>query len=154
MSRDLWIDSVKTRRPRARQWVWRATLALACLLIAARSGRAAEPDSGLVVESVAPVSAGALSGFQPGDVLLSWSFRPRDKIEDRSDATQAREEARKILESETPDSLPLLAEIDRSLGLLLEAREELRQALDRKPGDPGLRLDAIERRLKDENDRE
>src|SRR5262245_18266452 len=80
MSNDLWVDGVKTRRPSARQWVWRATLT--CLLIVARPSRAAEPATGLVVQSVAPVSAGALSGFQPGDVLLSWSFRPRDQIED------------------------------------------------------------------------
>jgi hypothetical protein len=65
-----------------------------------------------------------------------------------------REKARKILETETPDSLPLLAEIDRSLGLLVEARKELREALDRKPGDPGLRqaLAEIETRLEEEND--
>jgi hypothetical protein len=68
------------------------------------------------------------------------------------DAARAREEARKILESETPESLQLLAEIDRSLGLLLEAREELQEALDRKPGDPGLRqaLGEIETRLEDQ----
>lgn len=72
------------------------------------------------------------------------------------DAAKAREKAREILESDTPDSLPLLAEIDRSLGLLLEAREELREALDQKPGDPGLQqaLDKIETRLKDKDDPE
>jgi len=71
-------------------------------------------------------------------------------------AARAREKAREVLESETPDSLPLLAEIDRSLGLLLEAREELRQALDRKPGDPGLRqaLAELEKQLEDENELE
>lgn len=53
----------------------------ACLLITARPGRASEPVSGLVVESVAPT--GAFLGFQPGDLLLSWTFRPRDPIEGR-----------------------------------------------------------------------
>ena len=69
-------------------------------------------------------------------------------------AAQAREEARKVLEAEGPDSLPLLAEIDRSLGLLLEARKELQTALLEKPGDPALRraLAEIEARLVDEND--
>lgn len=70
------------------------------------------------------------------------------------DAVRAREKAREVLESETPDSLPLLAEIDRSLGLLREAREELREALGRKPGDPGLQqaLAKIEMRLEEEDD--
>jgi CHAT domain-containing protein/Flp pilus assembly protein TadD len=51
---------------------------LACLLLLARPGGAAEPGFGLVVESVAPLSASSLSGFQPGDLLLSWTFRPSD----------------------------------------------------------------------------
>jgi hypothetical protein len=37
----------------------------------------------LVVESVTPNTAAALSGFQPGDLLLTWTFRPHDPIEDR-----------------------------------------------------------------------
>lgn len=62
---------------------------------------------------------------------------------------RAREEARKMLVAEGPDSLQLLAEIDRSLGLLLEARDEMEAALREKPGDPGLReaLARIEMRL-------
>src|SRR5436309_9325353 len=47
---------------------------LACLLLGARPGSAA----GLVVESVAPSSAPSFSGFQPGDLLLSWAFQSRD----------------------------------------------------------------------------
>lgn len=72
------------------------------------------------------------------------------------DAARAREEVRKILAAEGPGSLPLLAEIDRSLGLWLEAREDLRAALDDKPGDSALReaLAEIEARLEDEDDRE
>jgi CHAT domain-containing protein len=31
-----------------------------------------------VVESVRPLSGAELSGFQPGDLLLRWTFRPRD----------------------------------------------------------------------------
>jgi hypothetical protein len=62
---------------------------------------------------------------------------------------RAREETREILAAEGEGSLPLLAEIDRSLGLLRESRDELRLALDAEPGDPALEkaLAAIERRL-------
>ena len=44
-------------------------------------------------------------------------------------------------------SLALLAEIDRSLGLLVEAREKFRAAVARAPGDVALRqaLDRLER---------
>ena len=67
------------------------------------------------------------------------------------DAARAREEAREILAPESPGSLPLLAEIDRSLGLWLEARDELRAALDEEPSDPALQeaLAAIEARLEE-----
>jgi hypothetical protein len=70
------------------------------------------------------------------------------------EASQAREKARKILAAEGPDSLPLLAEIDRSLGLLLEAREELKAAMIEKPGDSALReaLAEIETLLEYEDD--
>lgn len=70
------------------------------------------------------------------------------------EASQAREEARKILAAEGPGSLPLLAEIDRSLGLLLEAREDLAAALDDKTDDPALReaLAEIATQLEDEDD--
>ena len=71
-------------------------------------------------------------------------------------ASRTREKARQSLAAEGAGSLPLLAEIDRSLGLLLTAREELRAALDGKPGDPALRqaLAEIEERLEDEDDHE
>jgi hypothetical protein len=51
-------------------------------------------------------------------------------------------------------SLALLAEIDRSLGLLAEARDGFRAALDRAPGDGGLRqaLEAVERQLASEGE--
>ncbi|HEX4963492.1 MAG TPA: hypothetical protein VF173_21870 [Thermoanaerobaculia bacterium] len=70
------------------------------------------------------------------------------------DAAQAREKARKTLEAEGSLSLPLLAEIDRGLGLWLEAREDLRKAIESGPADSELReaLAGIERRLEDEDD--
>jgi tetratricopeptide (TPR) repeat protein len=55
-------------------------VAFASLLIAVRPGWASEPGYGLVIESVTPNTAAALSGFQPGDLLLSWTFRPHDSI--------------------------------------------------------------------------
>ena len=72
------------------------------------------------------------------------------------DVARTREETRKILKAEGPGSLPLLAAIDHSLGLWLEAREELRAALDRKPRDPGLQqaLSEIEIQLEREHDPE
>jgi len=72
------------------------------------------------------------------------------------DNARTREKVREILESDIPDSLPLLAAIDRRLGLLLEARDELREALDRKPGDPGLlqAFDEIATQLEDKDDPE
>jgi tetratricopeptide (TPR) repeat protein len=71
----------RATRPRPRPWIAGATLA--CLLLAAGPVRASEPGSGLVVEGVAPDTAAALSGFKPGDLLLTWTFRPRDPIEGR-----------------------------------------------------------------------
>jgi hypothetical protein len=72
------------------------------------------------------------------------------------DAARVREEARKVLAAEGPGSLPLLAEIDQSLGLLLEAREDLRTALDHEPAGPALReaFAQIAMRLEEANDRE
>ncbi len=71
------------------------------------------------------------------------------------DAARAREERREILASEGEGALPLLAEIDRGLGLLLEAREELRKAAG-LGGDPMIQrmLTEIESRLEDQNDPE
>jgi hypothetical protein len=70
-------------------------------------------------------------------------------------AAQAREGARRALAAEGDGSLPLMAEIDRGWGLLLEARRELRQAASRD-GDPRLQeaLTEIEARLEDCNDLE
>jgi hypothetical protein len=52
-------------------------------------------------------------------------------------------------------SLALLAEIDRSLGLLVEARDEFRAALARAPGDVALRhaLDRLEQQLAADRDK-
>lgn len=70
------------------------------------------------------------------------------------DAARMREEARRILEAEAPESLPLLVEIDRSLGLLFEAREDLRKALEGEPADPALQeaLAEVERQLENDDD--
>jgi len=70
-------------------------------------------------------------------------------------AARAREEVREILTAEGAGCLPLLAEIDRGLGLWLEARDELRTALDEESGDPALReaLAVIESRLEEGNGR-
>jgi hypothetical protein len=51
---------------------------------------------------------------------------------------RARREARAVLAAEGADALPLLAEIDRGRGLFREARQELREALAARPGDPAL----------------
>jgi hypothetical protein len=69
-------------------------------------------------------------------------------------AARMRDEARRILTIEGPRSLPLLAEIDHGLGLLLEAREDLRMALDGEPANPALReaLAEIEMQLEDADD--
>lgn len=71
-------------------------------------------------------------------------------------AAQARDESRKVLAAEGADSLLLLVEIDRSLGLLLDARENLRAFLADEPGDPVLweALAEIEMRLEHEDDPE
>jgi len=112
-------------------------------------------------EMMARVPAGTL---QPGH-RYSWTVRTLDRpggvaqgeaeIVTLNEDT-GREEAREVLAAEGSDSLPLLAEIDRSLELWLEAREDLRAALDDKPGDPALRkaLAEIEARLEHEDDRE
>jgi hypothetical protein len=72
------------------------------------------------------------------------------------DAARMREETRESLEGEGPGSIPLLAEIDLSLGLLLEAREDLRKALESELADPALReaLAEIERQLESDDDHE
>ncbi len=63
---------------------------------------------------------------------------------------EAREALRKAVEASGDGaSLALLAEVDRSLGMLLEARDELRGALRNSPGDAMLaaELAELERRL-------
>jgi len=107
------------------------------------------------------------AGTLPAGLSYRWTVRTLDRpgavargdaelvILDE-DTARAREKARKILEPEEPDSLPLLAEIDRNLGLLLEARESLRMALDGKPGDLRIQeaLTGIETHLEDKDDSE
>jgi tetratricopeptide (TPR) repeat protein len=66
------------------------------------------------------------------------------------DVAEAREALRKGIEAAGDgDSLALLAAVDRSLGLLAEAREELRTALQSSPEDAALAeaLAELERRL-------
>jgi hypothetical protein len=107
-----------------------------------------------------------VESFRAG-LVYRWTVRTLDRpgAVARGDAeliildeksARKREKAREILELEKPDSLLLLVEIDRSLGLLLEARDELREALDRKPRDSGLQqaLSEIEIQLERENDTE
>jgi hypothetical protein len=94
----------------------------------------------------ARVPAGALQAGQ----TYRWSVRTLDRpgpiargeadfVTLSAEAARARERARRILEPEGPAALPLLAAIDRGLGLRLEAREKLRAALAAKPGEPALR---------------
>lgn len=63
-----------------------------------------------------------------------------------------REKARRILAAEGPSALPLLAEIDRSFGLLSQARDDLMAALDAGASERALpaALAAIEGRIKDD----
>jgi CHAT domain-containing protein/Tfp pilus assembly protein PilF len=69
------------------------------------------------------------------------------------DAARAREALHAALEKEGEgESLALLAEIDRSLGMLFEARQGLQAVQERSPGDASLaeELAAVERQLEDE----
>jgi hypothetical protein len=72
------------------------------------------------------------------------------------EAAQAREKTREILTAEGKESLLLLVEIDRDLGLRLEARDELEELIDEAPRDVALRsaLVALERQWKEEDDQE
>lgn len=81
MFRSPQIEILRPERSRTHQGI--GPVILVCLLIAAQPSRGTESGSGLVVESVTPGSAASLSGFQPGDLLLRWTFRPRDPIRDR-----------------------------------------------------------------------
>jgi hypothetical protein len=97
-----------------------------------------------------------------------WTVRTIDRVGPvaRGDAgfvtlsakiAEAREELRKAVESAGDGaSLALLAEVDRSLGLLAEALKELRLDLGRTQMDPALReaLAEIEARLEHEDERE
>ena len=78
------VETLLLRSPRTSRWIGRITFA--CLLIAARPAMASEPGSGLVVEYVQPATMAASVGFQPGDILLGWTFRPRNLIEGPSQA--------------------------------------------------------------------
>ncbi len=116
-------------------------------------------------QTVFQTDAGSPPVKVPAEVLQSghrywWTVRTLDRpgpvargeaelVTLSASAAQKRERAREVLAAEGDDSLPLLAEIDRGLGLWLEARDELRTALDQEPGDPELRsaLAAIQARL-------
>lgn len=70
-------------------------------------------------------------------------------------AARMREELRSaIAVQENRECLVLLAGIDRSLGMLIEARQELQAALERSPGDASLtqELAALERQLQEGGD--
>ena len=70
-----------------------------------------------------------------------------------ADRAEAREALRKAVEKEGDGaSLALLADIDQSLGMLLEARDGLRAALRDSPGDTALaeELATVEGQLKDD----
>jgi hypothetical protein len=114
----------------------------------------------LEVETQQPevrISAGIL---KPGEVYF-WRVRTLDKIGQAARAqnefttvgaeeAQARAALRKSLHGkEDPDSLALLGEVDRALGLLWEARETLRAATALAPENSALSeaLERLERRL-------
>ncbi len=107
--------------------------------------------------SAVNVAAGIL---QPG-VRYDWTVRTIERVGPviKGEAgfvtlprqtAEAREALRKAVEASGDGaSLALLAEVDRSLGMLLEARDELRGALRNSPGDAMLaaELAELERRL-------
>ena len=109
--------------------------------------------------SVADLSAGLL---QPG-LRYDWTVRTVERVGsvakgEASFITLPRQtaEARKALQKAVEAagdgaSLALLAEVDRSLGMLIEAREELRMAVERSPEDAALaeELAGIERQMED-----
>ncbi|HEX3126112.1 MAG TPA: hypothetical protein VH394_02185 [Thermoanaerobaculia bacterium] len=71
------------------------------------------------------------------------------------DAARAREELRAAVAAEgNGESLALLAAIDRSLGMQLEARKELQAALERSPGNAALdeELAALDQQLEEDGD--
>jgi len=71
-----------------------------------------------------------------------------------AEAAEKREALREAIEKEGDGlSLALLAEVDRSLGLLAEARDELRSAVRGSPGDAMLAeaLTALERHVEEES---
>jgi hypothetical protein len=72
------------------------------------------------------------------------------------EAFQTREKAREILTAEGKESLLLLVEIDRGLGLRLEARDELKEVIDEAPRDVALRsaLATLEKQWKEEDEQE
>jgi hypothetical protein len=101
--------------------------------------------------------------LKPG-VRYDWTVRTVDRVGPaaRGDAgfvtlpartATAREALRRAVEKAGDSALlALLAEVDRSLGLLAEARDELRAARDGSPGNAALatNFDEIERHLKED----
>jgi CHAT domain-containing protein/Tfp pilus assembly protein PilF len=102
--------------------------------------------------------------LQPG-MRYGWSVRTVERVgpvaQGEADfvtlparIAEARETLRKAVETlGDGESLALLAEVDRSLGLLAEARDGLRAAVRDSPGDAalGAALAELERRLEDES---
>jgi hypothetical protein len=112
------------------------------------------------VETQSPIASVPPGVLKP-DARYSWEVRTLDRIPQvahgaagfvtlTAEIARARAALRESLQSagDAP-SLALLAEIDRSLGLLVEARDEFRAALGKAPDDPALRqvLDRLERQL-------
>lgn len=118
------------------------------------------------VEAQSPTVSISPGVLKPG-ARYYWQVRTLDRIGQvaqgagefvtlSAQTAQARAALKEALEvaGDAP-SLALLAEIDRSLGLLVEAREEFRAALAKAPGDVALRraLDRLEQQLAAERDK-
>jgi hypothetical protein len=114
------------------------------------------------VETQSPAVSVSPGILKPGEKYY-WDVRTLDRIGQAArgaaefvtlteEAANARAVLKRSLErADDVASLALLAEVDRGLGLLIEAREQFREALKRYPGDAGLRhtLDRLEQQLAD-----
>lgn len=104
------------------------------------------------------------AGLLRPDVRYHWTVRTIERVGPvakgeadfltlHADKAEAREALRKAVEA-AGDGVPLalLAEVDRSLGMLLEARDGLRAAARSSPGDTALaeELATVEGQLKDD----
>jgi hypothetical protein len=122
--------------------------------------RTANGASVFQVETQSPIVTVSRGVLKPG-AMYSWEVRTLDRIPQAArgeaafatlsaEAAEARSTLRQSLEgADDGPSLALLAEIDRSLGLLIEAREAFRAAITKAPDDDALRqaLDSVVRQL-------